>query len=54
LRRLERAHHLLPRILPFLAIGLVAHAAGEVAGNTRGLGDASRQLAGTEFKHHES
>lgn len=52
-RRPGRASGLLPRILPPLAAGLLAHAAGEMTGYAFGAGDSYRRSSELEF-HHRS
>jgi hypothetical protein len=47
-RRCDREYRLLPRILPALAAGLFAHAAGEVVGYAVGMGSARQQILSFE------
>jgi len=52
-RRPGRRRGLLPRVLAPLAAGLLAHAAGEMAGYAFGAGDSYRRSSELEF-HHRS
>lgn len=52
LRRSQRKHHLFPRILPALVLGLIISAAGEMTGLLLGAGSAKEQMGNLEF-HRE-
>ena len=47
-RRCDREYQLLPRILPALVVGLIAHAAGEVVGYAAGMGSARQHILSFE------
>jgi len=49
IRRSGRQRELLPRVLPVLIIGLVAHAIGEVTGYVVGAGDAAQRRVSFEL-----
>ena len=53
LRRVARAHALLPRIAPALIAVLLAHGVGEVVGYAWGAGTAPRRLAAFEFDREQ-
>lgn len=48
IRRCDREYRLLPRVLPALKAGLVAHAAGEVAGYVGGIGNTRQHILAFE------
>lgn len=48
IRRCDREYQLLPRILPTLSVGVIAHAIGEVFGYAFGPGNARQQILAFE------
>lgn len=44
LRRCGRTHRLIPRVLPALTLGLIAHAVGEAIGYALGMGNARQEI----------
>ena len=52
LRRPGRRRDLLPRVLPALLLGVVAHTVGEVAGYAFGAGGAHRRKSDFELRRH--
>jgi hypothetical protein len=52
MRRSGRASELLPRILPVLSVGLIAHAVGEVTGYAIGAGDAAHRRVSFELNRY--
>ncbi|MGH7824560.1 MAG: glycosyltransferase family 2 protein [Candidatus Binatia bacterium] len=50
--RSGRKRELIPRVLPALIMGLVAHAIGEVTGYSLGAGSAARRRVGFELSRH--
>jgi hypothetical protein len=52
IRRSGRQRELLPRVLPALTIGLVAHAIGELTGYALGAGAATQRRVSFELSRH--